>query len=122
MSKETSLYAARFCETIFLILFLAVTGFPQELAEIAGTVKDSSGFPIPNAVIEVRQQETMLVRSARSADSGTYFIDRLPIGTYTVQITHPGFATAISKGVRLSVGEVRTVDASLEVAGLAEEV
>jgi len=122
MSNKTSPYTARFCETIFLILFLAVTGFSQELAEIAGTVKDSDGFPIPNAVVAIRQQETMLVRSTHSADSGTYFIDRLPIGTYTIEITYPGFTKALSKDVRLFVGEIRTVDATLEVAGPAREV
>jgi hypothetical protein len=97
MSNKTSHYPARFCGTIFLIAFFCLTAFPQELAEIAGTVKDSNGFPIPNAVVDVRQQETMLLRSTRSADSGTYFIDRLPIGSYTIEITHPGFTKAVSK-------------------------
>src|SRR5262245_2227516 len=112
--------------TYWIVVFFAlfsVTAFSQaEQAGIAGTVRDKQGGAIPNAVVEVRQQETMLGRSARTSESGTYFIEGLPIGNYSIQISHPEFTQVLTKDVRLFVGEIRTLDATLEVAGRAERV
>jgi hypothetical protein len=77
MSNKTSPHTARFCETIFLIRFLAVTGFSQELGEIAGTVKDSKGFPIPNAVVETRRPLVQARRAKCSSCCASRFDEEM---------------------------------------------
>src|SRR5262249_11635087 len=91
-------------------------------SEIAGTVRDMRGAPVPDAVLQVRNEQTMFFRSTRSDESGTYFIDKLPIGNYTIEIVHPGFTKAVFKDVPLFLGTVRTVDVALDGAGVAEQI
>jgi hypothetical protein len=74
----------RYAAAIFLIAFVNVTAFGQDLSEIAGTVRDARGGPIPDAVLQVRNEQTMFIRSTRSDESGTYFIDKLPIGNSVI--------------------------------------
>jgi hypothetical protein len=80
------------------------------------------GRGIPEAVVRVRQQETSLVRSTQTGMAGAYSIAGLPIGTYTVEISHGGFYAAVSNEIRLFVGQTRTLNAELKVAGRAEQV
>ncbi len=123
MLKRNVAFIVQVATVLVLAAGFAIPAYSQaELAGISGTVKDRQGAAVPDALIEVRQQETVLTRSAHSADSGTYFIDSLPIGNYTIEITHPGFAKVVSKDVRLFVGELRTVDVTLEVEGPTEHV
>jgi hypothetical protein len=104
----------KLCSALLLVCFLSSPALSQDMARIAGTITDSKGLPVAGAVIEVRQRETGLVRSGRSAESGTYFFDLLPIGTYSIEITYAGFVQASSQDVRLFAGETRTVDAALD--------
>src|SRR5215467_12311431 len=112
--------------TLISTLFLMVVTIPlsaqTEQAGITGTVRDARGGAISDALVEVRNQETMDLRSTRTGYSGTFFIGALPIGNYSIVITHPDFESVELKSVRLSVGQIRTVDATLQVSGRSDEV
>jgi hypothetical protein len=58
---------------------------------ILGTVRDASGAAMPNVTITVTHSETNLVQSTRSDTSGDYRFLALPVGTYRVEATQPGF-------------------------------
>jgi len=121
--RKTKYLAGRLTQFIFLFVLLERIVLSQtEQAGITGAVVDSQGGGIAGAAIEVREEETMLVRTTRTTDSGAFFLGGLPIGTYSIEIAHPGFSTAVSKGIRLSVGQIRTVDTTLEVAGPSQEL
>ncbi len=62
-----------------LVLVLAAT--------LSGTVKDSTGTPIPGATVSVAN-----VRSVTTDAAGAFAID-LGDGTYAVRVAHPGFDT-----------------------------
>jgi hypothetical protein len=102
---------------IFLIYLVVPSVAQTEQAGITGTVIDSQGKGIPEAVVEVRHQETMRTRTTQTSDSGSFFIGGLEIGNYAVSITHPGFDPSELTGVRLFVGQMRTIDTILQVAG-----
>src|SRR5262245_8332496 len=108
--------------TVFMFLFSVAAWSQTEQAGITGTVRDSQSGAVPDALVEVVHEDTRLVRTTRTSDSGTFFIGGLAVGDYAITITHSGFDKAESKGIRLFVGQIRTVDVTLQVAGRAEEV
>ena len=108
---------------IALISQLSIAVLAQtEQAGVTGTVRDRQGGAIPDALVEIQHAETKLVRSTLTGDSGAFFIGALPIGNYSISITHAGFAPAHIEDVRLFVGQIRAVDPVLQVAGRSEEL
>src|SRR5262249_26895494 len=93
---------------VLLVSFTTSLCAQTEHAGITGTVRDAQGKAIPDALVETRQVDTMLARAARTSDSGVFFIGALPIGNYTVSITHPGFSPVQIASLRLFVGQTRT--------------
>src|SRR5215831_13604328 len=80
---------------LFLFAMVAIPVFAQaEQAGITGTVRDRQGGAIPDAVIEVEQAETRLVRITHTSNSGAFFMGALPVGNYSLTIRQAGFDTA----------------------------
>jgi len=122
MTKGT-LFTANFARAILLLTLLAMPVFAQtEQAGITGTVRDGQGGAIPDTLVEVQHAETNLVRTTRTSDSGAFFIGALPIGNYSISITRAGFEPAELADIRLFVGQIRTVDPVLQVAGRSDEL
>src|SRR5579872_2018078 len=66
-------------------------GLAQSLAgTIRGTILDDTGAAIPGATITATGPR-QFSRLATSAADGRYSLDGLQPGTYTVQVTSPGF-------------------------------
>jgi hypothetical protein len=89
---------------------------------ITGTITDSSGRLLYSAHVIAIENATQLRREGVSDADGRYEITELPIGTYTVIVEHPGFATLTFAEVGQVVGRTRTLDAMLNVAGREEQV
>src|SRR6266436_1697603 len=86
-----------------------------QTAQIAGTVKDSSGLAIPGATIKVTQTATGVVRTAASGADGGYVLPNLPIGPYLLEVTKEGFTKYVQSGIVLQVDSNPTVDVSMKV-------
>src|SRR5882762_3703912 len=98
------------------LLSIAPTALAQaDRANLTGTVTDPSGAIIAGASATAVAKGTALTRTVQTTSSGTYFIPALPIGVYTVAITHPGFRTSQFEGITLAVGQTLTQDVRLEV-------
>lgn len=89
---------------------------------ILGVVFDATGAVVPGAEIVVFHEATGLRRSARSNDSGAFDILALPIGSYSVTVSAPGFKTWNLRGLVLSVGERKRIEPTLEVGQITEQV
>jgi len=106
-----------------IVLVLASVGFAQvDRATLVGTVTDPSGAVVPGAKVVVTAPDTGLRREMQSGASGNFSFAGLPIGNYTVLVSAQGFNTASVKDVRLGVGDSRTLDVALEVAGGAAAI
>ena len=122
-TRRRAVFVARAWIVSFLLVSAARDAFPQTaLAAVIGSVRDSQGKPVPDAVVKVEQQETMLTRQTRTTGAGVYAITALPIGTYSVFISHAGFSTAESRSLRLLVGQTRTVNGNLRIAPRNEQL
>ncbi len=89
---------------------------------IRGTVTDPTGGVIPNANVTVADPQTGLQRTAATDSSGQYQFAGLPPSTYSVTVRMNGFATEISKGVVVPIGETVISDFHLTVSTVTAEV
>jgi len=101
--------------SLFCFLWPVSSKAQTSSANLNGTVTDPSGATVPNAKVEVVSPDTGFKRQATTGNGGVYSINSLPIGKYDLTISAQGFKTYAEKGIELSVGENRTVDAQLAV-------
>ena len=99
------------------MLLFATNGFSQlaGTGNIQGTVADSTGAVIPNAAIALTDQATLVKRTATSNTAGGYLFPGIPVSTYNLQVSAPGFKTSLQTGIVLEVGSNIAVNASLQV-------
>ena len=107
----------------FLMLALAMPAFAQEQrASIEGVVRDATGAVMPGVTVEVKNESTGVVVSAVTDANGVYRFPSLASGIWDVTATLAGFNTASTPDVPLSLGQIKKVDFTLAVAGVAESV
>ncbi len=106
--------AACRCICAVALAFAMLAAMPakaqQYLGNISGTVTDSTGAKVPNAVITVTNTDTQFTTKGKSNGSGAYSIPFLPPGTYTVTFAAPSFKGESEGGVVLTVGASKEVD------------
>jgi hypothetical protein len=111
----------------FVACFLCVvnTAWAQGGATgaISGTVQDASGAGVPNARVSIISEATGQSLREVTADSGGLFTaPLLPVGTYTVQVTAPGFAVTKFAGIVVNITETTRMTAALKPATIKETV
>src|SRR5215475_9195636 len=95
---------------------------PGNSATISGTVLDPAGMAVPNAGVSVKNEVTGTVHGATTSDEGRFSVNGLPVGSYTIEVAAPGFATARSTGLQLGANGLENISISLTVAGISQEV
>ena len=93
-----------------------------ETATISGTATDASGGAIAGAKVEATNLGTNAVQSTVTDSAGRYRLADLPVGTYNLQASNPGFKTLVHSGVVLSVGGSIVIDFSLPVGQISQTV
>jgi Carboxypeptidase regulatory-like domain len=86
---------------------------------VTGTALDASNAAAPKARITLTGVETGVRLSTDSNEAGVFRFDAVDPGVYDLRVTHPGFKTYLSAGIRVEANRVSTVDARLEL-GTAE--
>ena len=89
---------------------------------ISGTVKDPSGSVVANAHITVREANTGLTHETRSDSKGYYTFPVLPVGRYVLDVTASGFGQYERKEIVLDTNAALSLNASLEVGGVSQNV
>src|SRR5215469_16505749 len=89
---------------------------------ITGTVTDPAGAVVANASIEARNAGTGLLYPSATTSTGNYTIAELPVGTYDVSATVPGFKKYVRQGITVEVAQVLRIDITLEVGAATESV
>ncbi len=94
----------------------------QTTTAIAGTVKDPTAAPMPGVNITVRNEETGAVRDTVTNEGGYYSVQALNPGRYSITASRDRFKTAVVQGRELQVSIPATVNFSMEVGELAQQV
>lgn len=113
---------ARFALLIAFALLLGVAVDAQSTASLSGTVTDATGAAVPNAKVVARSQATGVESTTQTDGSGAYLFSSLPIGSYRIEVTAPGFQKGAVTGVRLDVASSANQDVQLKVGEVTEQV
>src|SRR5271157_4544573 len=108
---------------LFLLIGSQVPSWAQQtVGAITGTVLDSSGAAVQDAVVRARNVATNLEVTVHSKSNGSYSISNLPVGTYELSITKSGFETETHTEVLVTSDRTVTVDGSLKVGAVTTTV
>src|SRR2546430_7137170 len=108
---------------VLLVLGIAASGHAQTLGTIAGVAKDATGAVLPGVSVEVASPALIeRVRAATTDGSGQYAIVSLPVGSYSVTFTLPGFGAIKREGVDVVANFTATINAEMRVGALTETV
>jgi len=102
---------------------------PQAAGQLAGRVVGAAaGQPVPNASVTVRAagggtgRDTALVAGALARADGTFRIDGLRPGRYTVRVRAFGFAPLVRQGVAVTAAEPRVDLGTLALTAVAAQL
>lgn len=106
-----------------VLILPAVVGAQITTATIVGTISDPGGAAVPNASVNARNVDTGLTRTVTTGDDGSFRIEFLPVGNYSIEIAAAsGFKKAFREGIVLTVNETARMDFALEVGSVDEQV
>ena len=91
-------------------------------AQLSGIVQDKSGGAVAKATITLTEIDTNRTYTATSDVSGYYVLPNLPPGHYELKVAYTGFAPYLQKGIVLSVGQTGTVNVTLEIRAVGQQV
>lgn len=91
-------------------------------ATISGAVTDASGAALPNAAITITETSTGTVTHTTSDNAGQYVAPFLLPGSYTIEVTAPGFATLRRAGVTLQAQEHPIINLAMQIGASTQSV
>lgn len=91
-------------------------------ATLTGRVTDPSHAAIPEAHIQIVNENTGFAKATISDISGGYTFSFLPLGSYTVTVESSGFEKFKRTGVSLAAGEVLRLDLELKIGEATQAV
>ena len=94
----------------------------QTAGEITGQVLDPSKAAIPNADVTATSSATGAVRTVQTDRQGYYALTNLPVGTYSIAVAREGFQQLRQTGVVLNVATSVTLDFTLTLGSVKQEV
>ena len=113
----------KYCFLLFWVCFLSSLAVCQSTnATISGGVTDVTGNLILDADVEIANDATGVIFSARTNNSGMYLVPILPPGRYHVQVSKQGFKTIIKADVVLNVQSAVALNFMLPVGATSESL
>lgn len=107
---------------IYLFSF-AWAGLAQsDRGTVTGTITDQASAVVANAAVEITNAETGVQFQTISTVTGNYTLAQLPIGTYRVSVTVPGFKKFVQSGITVDTAQTVRVDISLQIGSASESV
>jgi hypothetical protein len=110
---------------IAAIVFAYLLGALPVLAQtsaVSGHVVDSTGLPIPGALVDIVSAQTGEVRNTQTNGAGYYLFPPLNPGSYVIHVTAANLAKATIDKITLEVGSARAIDVELKPASVSEDV
>src|SRR5580692_10966417 len=103
----------------FAVVFLLVSvaaAFPQsDTGQITGQVADPQGLAVPNAKLDLVNQDTLVKQSIEADDTGHYALVGLSAGRYHLAAQAEGFNAFSSEDIKLAPGQKIVFDVKLVV-------
>src|SRR5262245_44288372 len=103
-------------------IFISTVSAQVDTGTITGRVIDPTGAAIAVVQVSLVQIETNFRFTAATNSEGIYRVQSLQPGTYRVTFEASGFKRGVQDAIALRVGDVRLVDATMEVGAVTESV
>jgi iron complex outermembrane receptor protein len=94
----------------------------QQSGAISGMVLDQTGKPIPDAVVELKNEASGAPRSAISDAEGKFLAADLAAGSYSIRVSAPGFALSTRSGGQVTPGGVLDIPITMSVESVATSI
>jgi len=116
--------------TVWLLMLMAVCSAAPAFAQggagstgsIQGQVVDESGAMVPGVSVTATSPILLVPQSTTTNTQGLYRFPGLPAGTYKLAFEMPGFRTVNRDGIRIGIGFTATVNPTLTVKQMEEEM
>src|SRR5919198_5584623 len=115
--------SAKLC-SLFVVAALWVSPALGQITQgrLTGIVTDAQGAVLPGVTVTVTSPALIGTRTTVSEADGRYLFPALPTGLYRVAFDLSGFRKFDRDNVQVVLGQTITVDAQMQVGGLAESV
>ena len=100
----------------------AVTGQALQTGDIRGRAMDGSGAVLPGVTVTLTSPVLITPKTATTDPQGGYTFPALTPGTYAVTFELTGFRKFSRTAVEVAVGRTLTVDATMEVGAMTENI
>src|ERR1700686_2370133 len=122
-SSRNSVSLAASCLICSLAFLLAPNARSQQtLGGITGTVTDASGGALTDSQVTLVADATKLTRTQKTNNAGIYEFVNLPIGSYTLTLSHDGFETQKIPSITVQADRTATVNVTLKVGQIGTTV
>ena len=110
--------------TVLVLFLLSATSIRGQVdtGAISGSVKDSTGAVVQDAVVKVEDTATGYTVSIHSNSAGFFSSPGLKPGTYQVSAAATGFQTVVKTGIEVRVQDRLTIDFDLQPGQISTEV
>jgi len=113
-----------------LALLILLTGFLFSLrsgaqtvfGSIAGTIADATGAVVAGAKVQAVEEKTGTTLETVSTSTGAFRLPQVPIGTFDIDVTAPGFQPEKLTGIQVNLQVVSVVNVTLKVGAATESV
>jgi hypothetical protein len=112
----------RILVSISVLACCTLTAHAQGRGGISGTVLDSSGAIIPEAMVTAEDVAKGTKLTTVTTAAGFYSFVSVAPGTYNLTVSHKGFDTAVQKNVMVTVDQTNNVNVRLRVGAVSEVV
>jgi hypothetical protein len=107
---------------IILTLCALVVSGQTDRGTLTGIVTDPAGAVVAGAPVEARNSNTGATYPTVTSGTGNYTLGQLPVGTYEISVSAPGFKKAVRAGIQVTTATTFRVDFGLEVGAATESV
>jgi hypothetical protein len=116
-----AVYLTLTCLAVLLVLSRPAYAQVDEGA-ITGTVQDSSGAVVPDALVTLVNIDQGITLETKSSSSGGYTFSPVRIGNYEITVTAKGFSKTTQKNVHVNVAQVVQANIALKPGAATETV